>query len=114
VTTRKRSEQVEFCRPFVLTGVGELQPAGFYTVDTEEELLDALAVAEWRHMATVIHLTRGGATQYQRVDPTELHKALMRDGAQRDHAQASFHAKRKRRRSARKMMNAPRGPRSTE
>jgi len=106
MTTRTRREQVEFCRPFVLTGVADLQPAGSYTVDTEEELLETLTVPAWRRTATVIQLTRGGATEYQTVDPTELHEALMRDGAQHDHAAASFHSKRKRRRNARSIMNA--------
>jgi hypothetical protein len=103
---RARSEQVEFCRPFVLSGLDSLQPAGSYIVDTEEELLDAQTVPAWRRIATVIQLTRGGARKYHTVDPAELHEALMRDGAQLDHAAASFHSRRSRLRNARDIMNA--------
>jgi hypothetical protein len=106
MTTRTRSERVEFCRPFVLSGVDTLQPAGTYTVDTEEELLETLSVPAWRRTATIIQLTRGGTTEYQTVDPSELHEALMRDGAQHDHAAASFHSLRTRHRNARSIMNA--------
>ena len=85
MVTRTRSERVEFCRPFVLSGAGSLQPAGSYTVDTEEELLEALAVPAWSRTSTVIRLTRGTTTEYHTVDPTELHEAIMRNRAKLDH-----------------------------
>jgi len=108
MVTRTRSEQVVFRRPFLLSGLDSLQPAGAYTVDTEEELLDALTVPGWKRRATVIQLTRAGATEYLTIDPLELHEALMRDGAQPDHAAPSFHSPRSRLQSARNMMSSVR------
>lgn len=96
MVTRTRSREVLFRRPFVLTGMSALQPAGAYIVDTEEEQLDTLTVAAWRRTATVVQLTREGATEYLAVDPSELHEALMRDGAQPDHAPRSPHSPRSR------------------
>jgi hypothetical protein len=106
MVTRTRSERVAFRRPFVLSGLDSLQPAGSYVVDTEEELLDALTVQAWKRISTVIQLARDGATEYLTVDPVELHEALMRDGAQPDHAAPSAHSPQSRLRSARSTMNA--------
>lgn len=83
--TRTRSQLVVFRRPFVLRGLDSLQPAGTYRVDTDEEQLDTLTVVAWRRTATVVQLERGGITEHLAVDPTELHEALMRDGAQLGH-----------------------------
>ena len=83
--TRTRSQLVAFRRPFALSGLDSLQPAGTYRVDTDEEQLDTLTVVAWRRIATVVQLARGGITERLAVDPTELHEALMRDGAQPDH-----------------------------
>jgi hypothetical protein len=106
MVTRTRSEKVAFRRPFLLTGLDSVQPAGTYIVDTDEELLDALTVSAWKRIATVIQLPHGGAIEYLAVDPTELHEALMRDGAQPDHAAPSAHSPKSRLRSARNTMNA--------
>ena len=83
--TRTLSRLVVFRRPFVLSGLDPLQPAGTYRVDTDEEQLDTLTVVAWRRTATVIQLERAGITVHLAVDPTELHEALMRDGAQPGH-----------------------------
>lgn len=106
--TRTRSQQVVFRRPFVLTGLNSLQPAGTYIVDTDEEQLDTLTVPAWRRTATIVQLTRAGATEYLTVDPSELHEALMRDGAQPDHGTPSPHSPKSRLRHARKTMNSAR------
>ena len=82
MATRTNSKQVTFRRPFVLSGFDSLQPAGTYTVDTEEELMEAISFPVWKRVATVMELTRGGATEYPQVDPDELLEALLRDGAQ--------------------------------
>ena len=77
-------------------------------VDTEEEQLDTLTVPAWRRTSTVVQLTREGATEYLAVDPSELHKALMRDGAQPDHATPSPHSSKSRVRHARNVMSVSR------
>ena len=84
MATRTSSKQVTFRRPFLLSGFEGLQPAGTYTIDTEEELIDALSFSAWKRVATVMQVTRGGATEYLPVDPNELSEALLRDGAQLD------------------------------
>lgn len=106
MVTRTRSEQVVFRRPFLLSGLDSVQCAGTYTVDTEEEFLEALTISAWRRTSTVIQVPRAGATEYLPVEPSELHEALMRDGAQPDHVSPSFHSPKSRLQSARNSMNS--------
>jgi hypothetical protein len=106
MVTRTRSQQVVFRRPFVLSGLNALQPAGTYIVDTDEEQIDAPTVPAWRRIATVVQLKRGDTTEYLTVDPSELHEALMRDGAQPDHFTPSSNSPKSRLRHARRTMNA--------
>lgn len=86
MTTRMTSKTVTFQRPFILTGFDGVQPAGSYTVETEEEQLDSVLAPVWKRTITMIHLKKGVTTEYQHIDPEELHEALMRDGAQDDPA----------------------------
>jgi len=81
---RTESKDVVFVRPFILDGMDAVQPAGTYTVQTEEERLDTLSFPAWRRVSTVLRLARAGQTEYLPVDPGQLHEALMRDGAQQD------------------------------
>jgi hypothetical protein len=85
---RTTSKTVTFRRPFIIGGFDQVQAAGTYTVDTEEEQLDAISLPAWKRIATVIELNKAGATEYQRIDPDELHEALMRDGQQVDPTEA--------------------------
>ena len=82
MASRTNSRQVIFRRPFWLSGFDSPQPAGIYTVVTEEELLEGLTFAAWRRVATTMPLTRDGATEYMPVDPGELNRALARDAGQ--------------------------------
>jgi hypothetical protein len=86
--TRMLSSTVTFRRPFVLDGFERVEPAGTYTVETEEETIDDVSFAVWRRCATVMHIVRDGATEYVRIDPEDLRKALLRDGVQDDPAAA--------------------------
>jgi len=75
MTVRTSQKTVTFRRPFSLSALDEMQPAGTYTVETNEELLEALSFPAWRRTATVISLRpRGGAGLGQdlEVDPAEL------------------------------------------
>ena len=45
MTVRTTSKTVTFRYPFNLTGTDEVQPAGTYTVETDEELLQPASVA---------------------------------------------------------------------
>jgi len=94
-----QSRSVTFRRPFVLDGFERVEPAGTYTVDTEEESIDEVSFAAWKRGATVMHITHDGVTGYVRIDPEDLRKALARDeavGEPEGAAQARLDANRQR------------------
>lgn len=82
---RTSKKTVTFRRPFVLGGFNEELPAGAYTVETDEELLEGISFPVYRRILTVIHLPAKpgypGLTQTVAADPNELDAALMRDQA---------------------------------
>ena len=80
--TRQSSTTVTFPRPFVLDGFEQLQPAGSYTLDIEEELLDTLLTPVCKRTSTATRLSRHGAIEQVPVNPEQLHEASMRDAAQ--------------------------------
>lgn len=77
---RTRRETVAFAHPFTVDGVDGAQPAGAYTVETDEEAIEGLSFMAYRRVATVIFLPlrQGGAGSFQavRIDPRELDLAL--------------------------------------
>lgn len=83
MTVRTSRKSVTFTRPFSLSGIGEVQPAGTYTVETDEELLPGLSFPAYRRLATLMVLrSRGGApVAVANIDPLELQAAQERDGA---------------------------------
>lgn len=87
MVTRTTSRTVTFRRPFLLEGFQNVEPAGVYTVDTEEEQIDSVMVPAWRRISSVMQVQAMGAMEYRPVDSEALHEALMRDGAQEDPAQ---------------------------
>jgi hypothetical protein len=60
-------------------------PAGTYSVETDEELLEGISFPAYRRILTLIHLHakpgHPGLTQTLTVDPNELDAALKRDQA---------------------------------
>lgn len=75
MTMRTSRRTVTFRRPFSLSGLSELQPAGTYTVETSEEMLEGLSFPAWRRTGTIILLrpqTGGGLGQDLEIDPAEL------------------------------------------
>jgi hypothetical protein len=82
MTVRTSSRTVTFSRPFLLSGIGDFQPAGAYTVETDEELMQELSFPVYRRIATLMLLPPrlgGGLTQIATIDPLELEVALERD-----------------------------------
>jgi hypothetical protein len=77
------SATVSFSRPFILSGVEGEQPAGSYTVETDEELLQTASVPAYRRISTLIRLPpRPGSTELERIvdlDPGELAAVLASD-----------------------------------
>lgn len=84
MTMRTTSRTVTFTHPFVLSGVVEEQPAGIYTVETDEELIGNGSLTAYRRISTLIRLPgRPGSLVLEQVvdlDPAELAAALARDG----------------------------------
>ncbi|SMH38033.1 hypothetical protein [Azospirillum agricola] len=83
--SRTSSRMVKFSHPFVLTGIDGVQPAGTYTVETDEELIEGLSFPVYRRVATVILLPApvGGPVRFQAatIDPVELEQAERADAA---------------------------------
>jgi hypothetical protein len=81
MTVRTTSRTVTFVHPFNLSGTDEVQPAGIYTVETDEELLQA-SIPAYRRIATLLRLERTMGTvltQIVETNPVELARALARD-----------------------------------
>jgi hypothetical protein len=82
MTARTSRTTVTFRRLFSLSGVDEVQRAGTYTVETDEELLEGLSFPVWRRTATVIVLganAGNGLTQVVAVEPVALEAAQAGD-----------------------------------
>ena len=83
MSVRTTSKTVTFTHPFNLSGMEEMQPAGTYTVETDEELLQTSLLPAYRRISTLMRLTtrpRGTAlTQIVEVNPLELAAVLARD-----------------------------------
>ena len=81
--TRTSEKTVTFRRPFVLAELDEVLPAGDYSVETEEELVEGISYAAYRRTGTLLHLpARSGPSHLTRamtIDPEELEAALARD-----------------------------------
>ena len=79
MTLRTRRETVAFAHPFTVPGADGTQPAGAYTVETDEEAIEGLSFLAYRRVATVIFLPvpHGGAGSFQAVpvDPRLLEAA---------------------------------------
>jgi hypothetical protein len=83
MTVRTTSKTVTFMHPFNLSGMDEMQPAGTYTVETDEELLQTSSLPAYKRISTLIRLPvrprSTVVTQIVEVDPLELAAALARD-----------------------------------
>jgi len=83
MTMRTTSSTVTFIHPFNLSGIDKEQPAGTYTVETDEELLQALSLPAYKRISTLIRLPARPrstmVTQIVEINPQELAAALTRD-----------------------------------
>ena len=83
MTVRTSPKTVTFTRPFSLSGIDEVQPAGSYTVETDEEELPGVSFPANRRIATLILLRsrRSGRIieEVISIDPLELQTAQERD-----------------------------------
>jgi hypothetical protein len=85
MTVRTTTRTVTFTRAFMLQGLDEEQPAGSYTVETDEELLEGASVPAYRRIATLIRLPGRPGTSVLGyvvdIDAAELTAALEKDAA---------------------------------
>lgn len=85
MTMRTITKTVTFARPFVLSAMDGVQPAGTYKVETDEELVQGVSFPVYRRVTTVIFLPSqsAGATWVHAIDidPLELEAAQERDTA---------------------------------
>jgi len=76
---RTTRETVTFEHPFALFAADGVQPAGTYTAETDEELIEGVSLLAYRRVATTIYLplryAGPGSLQAVRVDPRELDEA---------------------------------------
>jgi len=80
---RTTSKTVTFMHPFNLSGTDEVQPAGTYTVETDEEMLEPSSFPAYRRISTLIRLSARSMgtvlTQIVETNPVELAGILARD-----------------------------------
>lgn len=83
MNVRTTSKTITFARPFSLVGLEESQPAGTYTIQTDEEPIEGLSFLAYRRIATVIFLPLRhegpGSFQAIPVTPEVLEAAQARD-----------------------------------
>ena len=85
MTIRTSEKKVNFTRPFTLKSVDGVLPAGTFTVETDEELLESMWSPAYRRIQTLLHVPgnpgQAVITRVLTIDPKELDTALMRDRA---------------------------------
>ena len=76
-------ETITFLHPFELADVQGLLPAGTYTIETIEELIESVSMVAYRRVSTTIVVpspTSGMASrQMVTIDPLDLDVARKRD-----------------------------------
>jgi hypothetical protein len=81
--TQETQTSVTFSRPFTLSSVEGLQPAGTYRLDTDERQTEGLSFNAFRRMTMALYLPAmpGVMGHVVQVDPKELAEALLADAA---------------------------------
>jgi hypothetical protein len=83
MTVRTTRTTISFSQPFKLRDVDDIQPAGDYLLDTDEELIEGLSRLAYRRVATLLHLPSTSRpqsrTELLSVNPAELDAALEKD-----------------------------------
>lgn len=83
MTMRTTQRTVTFTRPFRLDESCEQYPAGRYSIETDEELLEDVSFPAYLRKATMMQLIadprRPGITEIVTIDPRQLEAALAAD-----------------------------------
>lgn len=87
MTIRTSRTTVTFQHPFQFDGFDETQPAGDYTVDVDEELIEGLSFLAYRRVAVLVHLpaiaTPGNRSSLVSVSPHAFDAMLELDRRER-------------------------------
>jgi hypothetical protein len=85
MTQRTVQSTITFSQPFKLSGFDEPLPAGTYTIETHEELIEGVSFPAYRRVETLLFLRpplgQANLTQVVVIDPVELEEARQRDEA---------------------------------
>ncbi len=85
MTSRTITQTVTFHRPFRLSGLEEILPAGDYLTETEEERLEGLSFSAYRKTMVLVYLPQrpgsAGRTETLWIEPADLEQALALDKA---------------------------------
>ena len=85
MSARTSETSVTFFKPFTLSSIEGVQPAGTYLLVTDEEQIPGLSFVAFRRLSTMLHLPPnplpGSPRHVVRVDPAELADALAADVA---------------------------------
>ena len=76
---RTTRSSVTFAAPFKLKALDVAQPAGTYSVETDEEIIEGNERTVYRRVATLLYIQRDGTTRAVTVDPADLEAAIARD-----------------------------------
>jgi hypothetical protein len=83
MTIRTERKIVSFTKPFTLTHVDGVQPAGDYFVDADDELIEGISRLAYRRVATLFHIpsisSPQNTSQVVSVNQTDLDVALLKD-----------------------------------
>jgi hypothetical protein len=83
---RTTKSTVTFQRPFRLDAFDEPLPAGCYSIETDEEILEGASFPVYRRTAIMMQLIpdplRAGITEAVMINPTQLEEALNADAVQ--------------------------------
>jgi hypothetical protein len=83
MTIRTTRTTISFSQPFKLKDLDDIQPAGDYLLDTDEELIEGLSRLAYRRVATLLHLPSTSRpqnrTEVLSVSPAELDAVLESD-----------------------------------
>jgi hypothetical protein len=86
MTGRTTRTSVTFSRPFSLSDLDGMQPAGTYRIQTLDVALDSLSYLAYRRVSTTIELPSVGVARSRRhvisIDPLEVETALNRDSTE--------------------------------
>ena len=85
MSTRTTHTSVTFRRPFTLSSVDGLQPAGTYRLETDEEQIEDISFNPSCRMTMTLflpaHPAPSATRHVVRIDPNELAEALLADAA---------------------------------